>query len=390
MTLSVKKEYLRAIRDRYFNSSKKQKSLILDELCATAGFSRKYAIKILAIKHKEGKKLSGRSRSYSKESIFHLRKLWHIMDHMCSKKMVAAFPIWIEFYQAPNFTLSVKQELLSMSHSTVDRYLKPYRARFRRYKNTGTRFGGKPHIKQIIPLKPFNQKVYRPGFVETDTVAHCGGSLSGKFIWSLTFTDVYSGWTDNYAIWDKGSGEVLSAIDYIDRRLPYEMVSCNVDNGSEFLNYSLIEYMRDVKKVDLTRSRPFKKNDNCHVEQKNGTHVRETFGYQRLEHEYLIKYMNEIYKDYHNVLYNFFVPQLKLAEKRREGAKYKKKFEKPKTPYQRLMESKHLSMKEKEELKRKYELLNPITLKREMARKISMFEKLVERSKIESFKYETA
>ena len=378
----------------YYNSSKKQKSLILDELCATAGFSRKYAIKILAIKHKEGKKLSGRSRSYSKEAVFHLRKLWHIMDHMCSKKMVAAFPIWLEFYQAPNFTISVKQEFLSMSHSTVDRYLTPYRARFRRYKNTGTRsgtrFGGKPHIKQIIPLKPFNQKAYRPGFVETDTVAHCGGSLSGKFIWSLTFTDVYSGWTDNYAIWGKGSGEVLSAIDYIDRRLPYEMVSCNVDNGSEILNYSLIEYMRDVKRVDLTRSRPFKKNDNCHVEQKNGTHVRETSGYQRLEHEYLLKYMNEIYKDYHNVLYNFFVPQLKLAEKRRDGAKYKKKFEKPKTPYQRLMESKHLSMKEKEELKRKNELLNPISLKREMSRKVSMFEKLVERSKIKSFECETA
>ena len=100
-----------------------------------------------------------------------------------------------------------------------------------------------------------------------------------------------------------------------------------------------------MKRVDLTRSRPFKKNDICHVEQKNGTHVRETFGYQRLENEYLLKYMNEIYKDYHNVLYNFFVPQLKLAEKRREGAKYKKKFEKPKTPYQRLMESKYLSMK---------------------------------------------
>ena len=120
------------------------------------------------------------------------------------------------------------------------------------------------------------------------------------------------------------------------------MVSCNVDNGSEILNYSLIEYMRDVKRVDLTRSRPFKKNDNCHVEQKNGTHVRETSGYQRLEHEYLLKYMNEIYKDYHNVLYNFFVPQFKLAEKRREGAKYKKKFEKPKTPYQRLSETKLL------------------------------------------------
>ncbi len=116
MTLSVKKEYLRPIRDRYYNSSKKQKSLILDELCATARFSRKYAIKILAIKHKECKKLSGRSRSYSKEAVFHLRKLWHIMDHMCSKKMVAAFPIWLEFYQAPNFTLSVKQELSRMQH----------------------------------------------------------------------------------------------------------------------------------------------------------------------------------------------------------------------------------------------------------------------------------
>lgn len=378
MTLTVKVEYLKAIRERYYRSSKKQKSLILDELCATTGLNRKYAIRILAKGHKEGKKNSGRTRLYSLDSIIHLRKLWHIMDHICSKKMKAALPIWLEFYKAPNFTDHVKKELLNMSHATIDRYLRSYRAKFRRYNNTGTSYGRKPQLKHIIPLKPFSMKIDRPGYLEIDTVAHCGGSLSGKFIWSLTVTDVYSGWTDNYALWGKTSGEVLSAMDYIDRRLPYSMISCNVDNGTEFLNYSIYEYFKVIKGIDLTRSRAYRKNDNCYVEQKNGTYVRNTFGYERFDKELLVKYMNIIYRDYHNIFYNFFIPQLKMVKKNRDGSKYKRYYDSPKTPYQRLMESEHLTMRQKANLKRRYKSLDPIKLRRELSRKISLFKKIVE------------
>ncbi len=385
MTLAVKIEYLKAVRERYYNSDKAQKSKILDELCATVGFNRKYAIRILAKGHKEGKKNSGRTRLYSEESIFHLRKLWHIMDHICSKKMQAAFPIWLEFYQAPNFTKSVKKELLSMSSATIDRYLRQYKAQFRRYNNTGTSFGRKPQLKHIIPLKPFSQEIDRPGYVEIDTVAHCGGMLSGKFIWSLTVTDVFSGWTDNYAMWGKTSGETLSALDFIDRRLPYEMISCNVDNGTEFLNYSIYEYFKEIKQVDLTRSRAYKKNDNCHVEQKNGVYVRNTFGYERLDQELLVKYMNIIYKEYHNIFYNFFIPQLKMTRKYREGSKYRRYYDSPKTPYQRLMESDHLTMKQKSDLQKKYESLDPIKLRRQLSKKVAMFRKTCERNKAQKY-----
>lgn len=377
MTLKVKKAYLEAIRSRYYNSDKRQKSLILDELCVTTGFARKYAIKILAKGHKEGKKLSGRSKVYSKDAIFHLQKLWHIMDHMCSKKMVVALPTWLVYYQAPNYTKQVEEELLSMSAATIDRYLRSYRAKFASYRRSGTRYGKR--FKQIIPIKPFTTNIDRPGFIEADTVAHCGNSLSGKFIWTLTMTDVFSGWTNTRAIFTKDAQTTLSAIDEIDRILPYDMCGFNVDNGTEFLNKSLYEYMSVIKGVEMTRTRPYRKNDNCHVEQKNHTHVREVFGYERYDQVILVKYMNEIYTEYQNLLYNFFVPQLKMVSKYREGAKYRRKYDKPKTPYQRLLESKHLTKGQKEALKRQYNLINPISLKREMSRKISQFRKLKQR-----------
>jgi len=209
MSLKFKVEYLKAIRERYFNSNRPQKSKILNELCEVTGYNRKYAIRILAKGHHEGPKASGRCKAYSDITFYHLKKLWHLMGRICSRKMVAGLETWLKYYNEPGFGPIVKDELLSMSAATVDRYLNGYKSKFARTKRSGTVRGCKK-FQNTIPLKNFSVKTQRPGFVEADTVAHCGSSLSGKFAWSLTVTDVYSGWTDNRAFHGKTAVKNIS------------------------------------------------------------------------------------------------------------------------------------------------------------------------------------
>ena len=263
MTLEFKKTYLDVIRRRYFNATKKGKTQMLNELCQVTGYSRNHAMRVLATGHYTGKKNSGRTQAYSSETRVHLRKLWHTMSRICSKKMVAALPIWLKHYQKAGFTPLVKEELLSMSSSTIDRYLRSYKKQFARRKRTGTRRTKK--FNNIIPIKNFDQYATKPGYIQADTVAHCGGSLSGIFIWSMTVTDEYSGWTENRAMYGKGGKNSTEAICNAFWKLPFRPISFNSDNGSEFLNSELYGYISTNKNIQFTRSRPYKKNDNAHV-----------------------------------------------------------------------------------------------------------------------------
>lgn len=375
MTLEFKTAYLDAIRKRYYAGSKKDKSAILDELCRITGFHRKHAIRILARGHKTGKKASGRTREYSQESITHLQKLWHIMGRICSKKMVAAFPTWLDYYQADGFNNHIKTDLLSMSHATVDRYLKSYKAQFARRKRTGT--VRSKRFSSVIPIKDIHTKSHGPGYLQADTVAHCGNSLSGTFIWSLTVTDEFSGWTVNRVSYGKHATSVVAAIMSSLWGYPFNIEQFNTDSGTEFINSKLQEYL-DSRKIEFTRSRAYRKNDNCYVEQKNFTHVRELFGYERYDQEELVYIMNSIYKNYFNLLQNFFIPQLKSVEITRVGAKYVRKYDKPQTPYQRLMNSSDLSVYQKEVLKEKFESLNPIQLRRDLNDQMKRFKRFVD------------
>lgn len=373
MTLEFKSAYIRAIRERYHRSSKKEKSAILDELCKVAGYHRKYAIEILSKGHKSGKKLSGRTRQYSEQSIKHLKRLWHIMGRICSKKMKAAFPIWLNYYEHEQFNDEIKTELMCMSAATIDRYLKSYKAQFARRKRTGTK--SNKRFSNIIPIKDLESSVKTPGHFQADTVAHCGNSLSGTFIWTLTVTCEHSGWTMNRAIFGKYGDEVTSAMYGILRDTPFKVHSMNTDSGTEFINDKL-KSMLESKQIEFTRSRPYRKNDNCYVEQKNFTHVREVFGYERYDQIELVYEMNHIYRNYFNDLYNFFIPQLKCVEVKRVGAKYVRKYDSPKSPYQRLLESDHLSNFEKQELRNKFNTINPIKLRKELNDQIKRFNRL--------------
>lgn len=381
MTTEMKRIYLDTIRLRYRKSTKKQKSIILTEFCAVTGYERKYAIRILWNHVEPRSRRPGPKRVYSHAVIPHLIYLWNAMNRCCSKKMKAALPLWIPFYKEP-LDPTTKQLLLTMSSATIDRRLKDYRdGRALRGLSATT----SSWVKSKIPIKLLDHEIQEPGFIESDTVAHCGNSLSGEFVSSLTMTDLYSGWTENRAVLTKTSEQIIKQIKGIEQRLPFQMKGFASDNGTEFLNHDLHWYLRKRENpVEFVRRRPYKKNDNAHVEQKNFTHVRSLFGYSRVEDQDLVQMMNEIYQAYWNPLWNYFTPCLKLKNKTRIGGRIKKEYDQPKTPAQRLLDYPGLSSAQASYLKDQLRGRNPFWLKQQLDIKLKEFFELVEKKKATS------
>lgn len=376
MPIEFKRAYLEEIRFRYRNSSKKAKGAILDEFCRVCDLTRKHAIKILNGSMNPRTKKPGPRSKYQREDILKaLKDLWQLMNQMCSKKMVVAFEDWLPFYEVRD---EVKILLREMSASTIDRLLRSHRSPLQRGLSS-TRPG---LIKNRIPLKLLDGEVTMPGYLEADTVAHCGNSLAGEFGNSLTMTDLFSGWTENRALWTKTSSKVVDQFKEIELRLPFMLIGVATDNGNEFINEELHGYLKNRgAPVNMVRRRPYKKNDNAHVEQKNWTHVRQLFGYDRVDDPSLIPLMNEIYRAYWNPLQNYFTPVLKLKSKERIGGRIKKIYDTPKTPCKRLLESPLVSWNDKAKLKDAYRTKNPIYLKTEMDKKLKEFFKLVDEIK---------
>ena len=201
------------------------------------------------------------------------------------------------------------------------------------------RCGTKPGslLRSEIPIRTGTWDLSRPGYLEADSVAHCGGSLAGDFIWSLTYTDILSGWTEGGAVWNKGAAGVLAATREVEERLPFALLGFDSDNGGEFLNHHLWSYMRERKEaVEFTRSRPYHSDDNAHVEQKNWTWARQLLGYGRLEDPELVEPISALYREVWAPWQNFFLPCLKLEQKWREGSHWRKRYEPPRTAYERL------------------------------------------------------
>lgn len=359
MPIEFKRAYLEEIRFRYKNATKKSKGAILDEFCRVCHLSRKHAIRILNGSINPRLKRPGPRSKYQREDVLKaLKELWSLMNQMCSKKMVIAFIDWLPFYEAKD---EVKELLMQMSASTIDRLLRSHRRPLQR----GLSSTRPSLIKNRIPLKLLDGEITIPGYTEADTVAHCGNSLSGEFGNSLTMTELLSGWTENRAMWTKTAEKVVSQLKDIEERIPFMLIGMAVDNGSEFLNDEVYTYLKSRQApVNLVRRRPYKKNDNAHVEQKNWTHVRQLFGYDRIDDPSLIPLMNEIYRAYWNPLHNFFTPVLKLKSKERIGGRVKKIYDEPKTPFKRLMESDLITEEDKQKLKDTYVTKNPIYLKK--------------------------
>jgi len=374
MSHASKRQYLFAIIERYQKSNKYQKGVILDEFCAICGYHRNYAVRLLNASFDLPRPKSGRKRKYTDEVVRHLIILWHAMGQICSKRMKKAMAEWLSYYEAADMNEELATKLKSMSHSTIDHYLQPERKK----RGISTTRPSKYWFKSRIPIQAEDMAITEPGFVTADTVAHCGESAAGSFVNTLTVTDIGSTWTVNQALWTKTQHHVKGAMEEIEARLPFSIGSFKSDSGNEFLNQVLFSYFVDRKSpVQFYRTRPYQKNDNCHVEQKNFTHVRTLFGYQRLDSQVLVEKMNEIYENYWNPLQNFFLPTMKLTFKERQGAKVKKLYDSCKTPFQRLIESKSLTDEQKKNLAEFKKTLNPFRLRAGLEAKLGEFRELL-------------
>jgi hypothetical protein len=371
--------YLEAIRSRYREADRESKTTILGEFCKVCGYNRKYAIRLLNRKKKRLKGRPGRKPFYGfPELLKALKRIWLASDQMCSKKLVAAIPLWLPFYEETYERISaeITAKLLAISPATIDRLLLPTRLRSRKKGLGGTKPGRL--LRNQIPIRTDHWDITQPGFLEADTVAHCGNSLAGDFIWSLTLTDIHSGWTECRATWNNGSHGVIEQIKDVEECLAFPLQGFDCDNGSEFLNHHLVGYFtKRHPKVTFTRSRPYKKNDNAHVEQKNWSFVRQLLGYDRLDNPQLVELINSLYSNEWSQYQNHFCPTFKLLEKRKIASKYKRKYEYPQTPYQRLTNSIHIAPEKKSELQACHKDLNPFILKRKIEEKLKEIFKLV-------------
>ena len=372
MSLEQRKAYLEEIKKRYKKSDRGGKARILDEFCTVCNYNRKYAIRLLRKRVKRKRQHPGQKPRYDSKSLLnHLKAIWLASDQMCSKKLKVVLHDWLPHYEEENGLLDdlIRGQLYSISRSTIDRMLKPIRLQHSNKGLSGTKPGRL--LKNQIPIKTDHWDVTQPGYMEADTVAHCGNSLAGDFVWSITLTDIKSTWAENRATWNKGAHGVCNQIEDIEKNLPFQILGFDCDNGSEFLNYHLIRYFSQrPQAVQFTRSRPYRKNDNAHVEQKNWTHVRHLFGYDRFDKPCLVELMNDLYKNEWSLYQNHFCPTMKLIEKKKINSRYYKRYDKPKTPYYRLMESEHISNEAKEKLQKQHEMLSPFKLKEVIEQKL--------------------
>ncbi|RJP65712.1 MAG: transposase [Ignavibacteriales bacterium] len=369
MSKRAKKEYLKEIRKRYLSSSKQDKQIILDEFCKICNYNRKYAIRLInkSNSSKKIKKRAGRHKKYNDPVIIDfLRTLWISSNLVCSKRLKVMIALWMPFYNKPISEIQ-KQQLLCISPATIDRTLLKIKSKYKKLGLSSTKPGSL--IKKQIPIKTNQWDESRPGFLEADTVAHCGSSLAGSFIYSVNTTDIATGWIETRACWGKGQTGVFEALKSIKLALPFRILGFDSDNGGEFLNYYLLKFFRNHH-IQFTRSREYQSNDNAHIEQKNWTHIRQYLGYQRFDNPLILPLLNNLYCNQWSLFFNFFVPSVKLISKIRIGSKTVKKHDPPKTPFQRLLLSKEIKPKTKKQLIDLFNSLNPFLLQRSIKEQI--------------------
>ncbi len=389
LTMNERKKLVNILHMRYVEASKKDKAKILDEFIQTTGYNRSYAAHLLKthVEKVKAKRLSnhnaGRKKFYTKDVLEALISVWKIMDFACGKRLKSVMDEAVDNLEKHGhfiFTQQVKEKLLKMSASTIDRMLKGERKRFEIKGRSHTKPG--TLLKQQIKIKTFSQwSDPKVGFFQVDLVGHDGGDAKGEFCYSLDMVDVASGWNEVVAIKNKAQIWTVQAIDIVRKRLPFEMLGINSDNGSEFINAHLSKYC-EVNKIDFTRSRKYKKNDNSHVEQKNWSVVRRNVGYLRYDTQEELKLLNKLY-GYLRLYNNHFQSSMKLIEKVRDGSKVTKRYDNPTTPYERVLNSKDVSQEKKEALRTTHEKLDLYDLKRKIVECANKLFKIHEKKKTE-------
>src|ERR1700704_2528800 len=360
MSQETRKEVLTKLRRRYRTAGAEYKGKLLDQAQELLGYHRKAAIRALRAPTVERgpRIITGRPVTYEPGRLLPwLRPIWQATDYACGRRLVAMLPEWIPAYEQHErrMPVEVREKLLLASGRTLDRLLEPLRGQ-----GTGrslTRPG--TLLRQQIPIRGSLWEDGKAGWLEVDTVALCGGSVAGEFVWMVDGVDYATTWVEVRPIWGRGQVGTLAALQDIEASLPFELLGLDSDNGGEFLNHHVLHWLQKrPRPAFMTRSRPYKKDDNAHVEQKNWTHVRQSFGYERYDNPEVVGLMNTMVKGAYGQLLNYFHASLKLERKEHKGGKIQRIYGAAQTPLARVLASAEVSEATKQALRQHKAKLN--------------------------------
>jgi hypothetical protein len=372
MSQATRTELLRKLRRHYRNAGAEYKRKLLDQAQEMLGYHRKAAIRALrAPELIPGPRIiTGRPTTYEpKKLVPWLRPIWQATDYACGRRLVAMLPEWIPAYEQHERRLpgEVREKLLAASGRTLDRLLEPLRVggAGRCLTRPGTL------LRHQIPIRGSVWDEGKAGWLEVDTVALCGGSVAGEFVWMVDGVDYATTWVELRAIWGRGQAATLLALRDMEASLPFELLGLDSDNGGEFLNYHVLRWLQKrPRPVFMTRSRPYKKDDNAHVEQKNWTHIRQCFGYERHDNPEVVALINTLVKGPYGQLLNYFHANLKLERKERVKGRLRRVYGEAQTPLARVLASAEVSASTKRRLEQEKARLNPFALKQMVSRSL--------------------
>lgn len=385
MSTKTKDEVIGKMRGRYGRAGREYRRKMIDEAVALFGYHRKAAIRALGakgeVKKQRAPAVLGRPREYMPEELLNpLKTIWLGARQPCGKRLKAAMADWVPAYEQWHCKLEsgVREKLLGASAATLDRLLLPARVQGGRGRG-GTRPG--TLLRSQIPIRGGMWEEAWPGWLEVDTVALCGGRLDDRHLWMLDGTDIHTTWVEARALPNRGEAVTCEQILDIEKSLPFDLLGLDSDNGGEFLNWHLVRTLEGRKRpVSLTRSRPYHKNDNAHIEQKNWTHIREWFGYERYEGEELAAALNALCRGAWGQFVNFYCPALKLVKKERVEGRLRRRYEPAQTPLARVLASEAVSAEKKAHLSALKARLNPFALREKIERELKAIEKLRRRA----------
>jgi hypothetical protein len=372
MSQRTRTEVLKKLRRRYETAGVQHKSKLLDQAQELLGYHRKAAIRALrAAGVASGPRIiTGRPVTYEPRLLLPwLRPIWQATDYACGRRLVAMLSEWIPAYEQHERRMpgEVREKLLLASGRTLDRLLEPWRGQGagRSLTRPGTL------LRQQIPIRGSVWEEGKAGWLEVDTVALCGGSVAGEFVWMVDGVDYATTWVEVRAMWGRGQAGTLRALQDVEASLPFALLGLDSDNGGEFLNYHVLNWLQKrPRPVFMTRSRPFKKDDNAHVEQKNWTHIRQCFGYERHDNPEVVEPINALVKGAYGQLLNYFHASLKLERKERSAGRVQRIYGAAQTPLARVLASAEVTTQTKQRLREHKAGLNPFALKKIVARSL--------------------
>lgn len=370
MSQQTREQVLQKLRGRYERGGQEHKRKLLDQAQELLGYHRKSAIRAMRVPEAVlgPRIITGRPRDYEPGLLLpFLRPIWQATDYACGRRLVAMLPEWIPAYEQHERSLpvEVREKLLEASGRTLDRLLEPLRLQ------GGRRCLTRPGtlLRQQIPIRGSVWDEGKAGWLEVDTVALCGGSVAGEFVWMVDGVDYATAWVEVRAMWGRGQVGTLAALKDVEASLPFALLGLDSDNGGEFLNHHVMGWLQERKRpVFMTRSRPYKKDDNAHVEQKNWTHIRQWFGYERHDNPEVVELINELVKGPYGQLLNYYHASLKLERKEKKDGRIRRIYGDAQTPLARVLASVEVTEATKKRLRQEKSGLNPFALKQKVAR----------------------